>query len=65
VERLIKAGKFSGVGASNVIQFWKECSGINFGVWGKFVSGRKKQEKATRVLELNNQIFNWIHIAFD
>jgi hypothetical protein len=58
VERLIKAGKFSGVGDSDVIQFRKECTDINFGVWGNLVSARKKQEKASRVLELKNHIFN-------
>ena len=60
VKRLIKAGKFLGVGDSNVIQFRKECHDINFGVWGNLVSGRSKVEKAARVKELKNQIFNLI-----
>ena len=56
VEKLIKAGKFSGVGDSDVIQFRKECTDINFGVWGNLVSARKKQEKAR--FELQHCILN-------
>ncbi len=56
VERLIKGEKFSGLGDSNVMQFEKDCTDINFGVCVNLVSGKRKAEKASNVKALKNQV---------
>ena len=38
------------------MQFKKDCTDINFGVWGNLVSGKRKAEKASNVKALKNQV---------
>ena len=59
VKTLISAGKFGRLGESNVYQFNKEYTDINFGVWGNLIQGRSKTAKAKAVKEQKKHFFDF------
>jgi hypothetical protein len=63
VEKLIRGGKLSGLGDSNVMQFKKDCIDITFGVWEDLISGKKKVEKAINVNQLKNQVIQFLQTS--